>query len=268
MVCGDIPFETDSEIKRAYLQFREAHNLSEDVKDLIRSCLTISVTDRISLIALSKHRWMKPPQTFEERPSLLRAVSAPVQVGFNNSNVEISNSFINQLSNESEGATYMEICGTNPLPISLDSDSSHLGSQGTSFESVVSMSGMDASNGLFVPQRGAFLEVPKVVYGKDQNLACVSKSDDEECFFTVEQISPSVSMGLSPDSVPFSGYSESHQVVPTLDRSFSPLIFLSDDQASNDHNLSTVSQQSSPLPSFSQIKYDSQYFTNSVIQSS
>merc|ERR1712062_470121 len=57
MVCGDIPFETDNQIKRAQILFKPSLRLSEEVKDLIRACLTISTSERISLDGLLSHPW-------------------------------------------------------------------------------------------------------------------------------------------------------------------------------------------------------------------
>ena len=95
MVCGDIPFETDSQIKKASLYFREALNLSEDVKDLICACLNVSSGDRISLAQLAEHPWLKtnPEQSEQstDRPVLQRTISAPVNVVNSNNNNIIAN---------------------------------------------------------------------------------------------------------------------------------------------------------------------------------
>jgi len=83
MVCGDIPFETDSQIKKASLYFRESLGLSEEVKSLIRSCLNVSSSERMSLAEVADHPWLKPKQETEqqkERPVLQRTISAPVNV--------------------------------------------------------------------------------------------------------------------------------------------------------------------------------------------
>uniref|UniRef100_A0A0L8GAZ0 Serine/threonine-protein kinase 1 n=2 Tax=Octopus bimaculoides TaxID=37653 RepID=A0A0L8GAZ0_OCTBM len=57
MVCGDIPFERDDQIVKAELQFKD--NLSKDVKDLIRKCLSVRPSDRPSLKDILNHKWMK-----------------------------------------------------------------------------------------------------------------------------------------------------------------------------------------------------------------
>jgi len=83
MVCGDIPFETDNQIKKAQVVFKPALGLSEEVKDLIRACLTISTSERITLDAILSHPWvtanphMKPSL---HRPSLQRTTSSPMDV--------------------------------------------------------------------------------------------------------------------------------------------------------------------------------------------
>jgi len=55
MVCGDIPFETDNQIRRAHLVFRPSLCLSEEVKELIMACLTIPPSDRIGLQGIESH---------------------------------------------------------------------------------------------------------------------------------------------------------------------------------------------------------------------
>ena len=58
MVCGDIPFKTDNQIKRAQVLFKPSLRLSEEVKDLIRLCLTISTSERINLEGIFNHSWL------------------------------------------------------------------------------------------------------------------------------------------------------------------------------------------------------------------
>ncbi|CAD5121723.1 DgyrCDS10204 [Dimorphilus gyrociliatus] len=57
MVCYDIPFHEDREILKAEPQFKPG--LSEDVKDLIRQCLSLKPSKRPRLAELLEHRWMK-----------------------------------------------------------------------------------------------------------------------------------------------------------------------------------------------------------------
>merc|ERR1711899_565871 len=81
MVCGDIPFETDNQIKRAQVLFKPSLRLSEEVKDLIRACLSITTGDRITLSGISSHPWMnQDEQEQQPRPGLLRTVSTPMDV--------------------------------------------------------------------------------------------------------------------------------------------------------------------------------------------
>jgi len=77
MVCGDIPFETDNQIKKAQVVFKSSLGLSEEVKDLIRACLTISTSERISLDGLLSHPWATANL---HRPSLQRTTSSPMDV--------------------------------------------------------------------------------------------------------------------------------------------------------------------------------------------
>ncbi|CAG0904838.1 unnamed protein product [Darwinula stevensoni] len=55
MVCGDIPFEKDDQILRAQLHFRNP--LSPECEDLIRRCLKVRQTDRVSLEEMMHHPW-------------------------------------------------------------------------------------------------------------------------------------------------------------------------------------------------------------------
>jgi len=56
MVCGDIPWEKDSQIIDAHLSFNR--KVSSECKDLIKSCLNKSVQDRIDLNLILHHPWM------------------------------------------------------------------------------------------------------------------------------------------------------------------------------------------------------------------
>ena len=66
MLCGDIPFETDSQIKHAHLTYRPEHRLSEEVKDCIEQCLTVNVNARISLKDLASHPWLRNEESEDE----------------------------------------------------------------------------------------------------------------------------------------------------------------------------------------------------------
>ena len=91
MVYGDIPFETDAQIKLAHLNFRPELRLSEDVIDCIKRCLTVSPTERITLAQLQQHPWVKEKDTkhlnmpngsseSNHPQPVHRSISAPVDV--------------------------------------------------------------------------------------------------------------------------------------------------------------------------------------------
>ncbi|KAK2167826.1 hypothetical protein LSH36_23g01022 [Paralvinella palmiformis] len=57
MVCGDIPFEQDEQIIKANIHFRG--KLSNEVKDIIRQCLSIKPAERPTLEDLLLHPWLQ-----------------------------------------------------------------------------------------------------------------------------------------------------------------------------------------------------------------
>ena len=57
MVCGDIPWETDDQICAADLDFSQL-SLSVECQDLIRSCLTVMPSNRITLECIISHPWL------------------------------------------------------------------------------------------------------------------------------------------------------------------------------------------------------------------
>jgi serine/threonine protein kinase len=92
MVCGDIPFESDAQIKRAQLYWRPELNISHECKDLISRCLVIEPQSRIKLNQLKTHPWlakkesqpldisMKKSVTQSDLASLDSVVSTPASV--------------------------------------------------------------------------------------------------------------------------------------------------------------------------------------------
>ena len=87
MVCGDIPFETDNQIKRAQVGFKPNLGLSENVKDLIRACLTISTTERITLNGILSHSWLNEKEEMKA-PILQRTISSPMEMNSNHQNFQ------------------------------------------------------------------------------------------------------------------------------------------------------------------------------------
>ena len=92
LVCGDIPFETDSQIKRAQAHFGIGPRApTQQCQDLIKKCLDPDVSCRISLGAIMNHPWMKVEEkqqkTAANPPQLQRTLSSPMDVvAPNNSN--------------------------------------------------------------------------------------------------------------------------------------------------------------------------------------
>ena len=97
MVNGDIPFETDSQIKRANIRFRTELRLSTECQDLIRRCLEVDVGGRITLAEMREHPWLAEVKanaaeeaktsmgpledvTPAKAPQLMRTLSKPVDV--------------------------------------------------------------------------------------------------------------------------------------------------------------------------------------------
>ena len=67
MVNGDIPFETDSQIKRANVHFRTELRLSTECQDLVRRCLEVDVGSRITLEEMRAHPWLAEVKAAEEK---------------------------------------------------------------------------------------------------------------------------------------------------------------------------------------------------------
>jgi serine/threonine protein kinase len=58
MLCGDIPFETDAEIRRGSLVWFDQLDLSETVKSLVVRCLHTEQRERMSLQQVREHPWL------------------------------------------------------------------------------------------------------------------------------------------------------------------------------------------------------------------
>ena len=66
MLCGDIPFETDTEILGGRLIWWEELGLSSLAKDLISKCLARDQALRISLVEVLAHPWIKDQAPFSK----------------------------------------------------------------------------------------------------------------------------------------------------------------------------------------------------------
>ena len=75
MICGDIPFESDAQIKRADLYWRPELVISHDLKDLISRCLTVDPAARIKLNQLKTHPWLMKKESQPRDISLKKSVT-------------------------------------------------------------------------------------------------------------------------------------------------------------------------------------------------
>ena len=57
-MCGDIPFETDTQIVMGLPDWSDTTALSQSLKDLIEGCLKTDPRERLSLEGISSHPWM------------------------------------------------------------------------------------------------------------------------------------------------------------------------------------------------------------------
>lgn len=113
MVCGDIPFETDNQIKRAQVLFKPSLRLSEEVKDLIRLCLTISTSDRINLEGIFNHSWLGSQANVHlTKPVLVRSTSSPMDV-------QVPNSSSTEQTSSSEACSFMSLSPESFTPMSI-----------------------------------------------------------------------------------------------------------------------------------------------------
>ena len=101
MLCGDIPFETDSQIKRAALSFRPELKLSAEARDLVLRCLDPDTSSRIGLEAIAAHPWLRAAAAAEDKavaaakPGLQRALSQPMDVVAVNDNGNVGGNAAN-----------------------------------------------------------------------------------------------------------------------------------------------------------------------------
>jgi serine/threonine protein kinase len=58
MLCGDIPFETDEEIRRGNLVWFDQLNLSDMAKCLVEGCLAMDHAERMTLQQVRDHPWL------------------------------------------------------------------------------------------------------------------------------------------------------------------------------------------------------------------
>lgn len=87
MVFGNVPFETDSQIKKANLIFPSHVKVSSEVKDLISSCLRVDPKDRLTLSKVTTHPWLLKSQEIFSTTATSRLAnsSQPVNVHQTNS---------------------------------------------------------------------------------------------------------------------------------------------------------------------------------------
>ena len=63
MLCGDIPFETDAEIRRGAVVWFDQLDLSSSAKNLVESCLAIDHRERMTLQEVRDHPWLGMTRT-------------------------------------------------------------------------------------------------------------------------------------------------------------------------------------------------------------
>ena len=74
MVCGDIPFESDSQILLGLPDWSDNTVLSSELQSLIQGCLATDPCHRLSLEALASHPWLRG-QARSSQPAYLQSVS-------------------------------------------------------------------------------------------------------------------------------------------------------------------------------------------------
>merc|ERR1712045_506068 len=74
MVCGDIPFESDSQILLGLPDWSDNTVLSPELQSLIQGCLATDPCHRLSLEALASHPWLRG-QARSSQPAYLQSIS-------------------------------------------------------------------------------------------------------------------------------------------------------------------------------------------------
>jgi len=91
MVCGDIPFETDSQILLGLPDWTEDNPLSSQCKHLLASCLHSDPTQRTSLHQIASHPWLLPSSSASSVP-FFKSLSVESSPGSDSEQSEASSS--------------------------------------------------------------------------------------------------------------------------------------------------------------------------------
>jgi len=59
LLCGDVPFETDQQIREGTIPWRTDLDLPDQAKDLVKQCLSADPAKRLSLAGVEQHPWLK-----------------------------------------------------------------------------------------------------------------------------------------------------------------------------------------------------------------
>ena len=72
MLCGDVPYETDEQIRTGDIVWKDDVKISPLAKDLIESCLRPDPDERITLSSIKNHTWMKISRVSKSSISLVK----------------------------------------------------------------------------------------------------------------------------------------------------------------------------------------------------
>ena len=75
MLCGDIPFETDSQIVLGLPDWGDDSRLSAECRNLLTSCLHTDPTQRTPLEDLPNHPWLRPSTSASSSVPFLKSLS-------------------------------------------------------------------------------------------------------------------------------------------------------------------------------------------------